>query len=160
MVGRSSGKTRPLAGRNGGEAEAASSPRTDAPPPNGPGWRPDAPTTSAPKPLPHTAAQTSHEPFEHHRCGGDTQRGVQLTVAMLGVGVVLGVDTAGALPTGAGGGKARGMHEVKRATAQHVRTVENQRIGEQQFEAVSLCRFSTSLFRAVRCWSSVRYSFC
>ena len=32
---------------------------------------------------------------------------------MLGVGVVLGVDTAGALPTSAGGGKARGMHEVK-----------------------------------------------
>jgi hypothetical protein len=25
--------------------------------------------------------------------------------------------------------------------------VENQRIGEQQFEAVSLCRFSTSLFQ-------------
>jgi hypothetical protein len=65
---------------------------------------------------------------------------------MLGVGVVLGVDTAGALPTGVGGGKARGMHEVKRATAHHVRTGENQRIGEQQFEAVSLCRFSTSLF--------------
>jgi hypothetical protein len=32
---------------------------------------------------------------------------------MPGVGVVLGVDTAGALPTGVGGGKARGMHEVK-----------------------------------------------
>ncbi len=54
--------------------------------------------------------------YAQHRCGGDTQRGVQLTVAMPGVGVVLGVDTAGALPTGAGGGKARGMHEVKRAT--------------------------------------------
>jgi len=79
---------------------------------------------------------------------------------MLGVGVVLGVDTAGALPTGAGGGKARGMHEVKRATAHHVRTGENQRIGEQQFEEARLCRFSTSLFRAVRCRSSVSYSFC
>jgi hypothetical protein len=51
--------------------------------------------------------------YAHHRCGGDTQRGAQLTVAMPGVGVVLGVDTAGALPTGVGGGKARGMHEVK-----------------------------------------------
>jgi hypothetical protein len=98
--------------------------------------------------------------YAQHRCGGDAQRGVQLTVAMLGGGRVLGVDTAGALPTGAGGGKARGMHEVKRATAHHVRTVENQRIGEQQFEEARLCRFSTSLFRAVRCWSSVRYSFC
>src|SRR5216684_3406663 len=113
MVGRRPGKTRPLAGRNGGVPKVASSARTDVP------------TTSAPKPLPHTAAQTSHEPFEQHRCGGDTQRGVQLIVAMPGVGVVLGVDTAGALPTGAGGGKARGMHEVKRATAHHVRTGEN-----------------------------------
>ena len=33
-------------------------------------------------------------------------------------------------------------------------------VGEQQFEEACLCRFSTSLFRAVRCWSSVRYSFC
>src|SRR5260370_16108472 len=160
MVGRRTGKTRPRAGRNGGVPKVASSARTDVPPPNGPGWRPDAPTTSAPKPLPQTAAQTSHEPFEQHRCGGDTQRGVQLIVAMLGVGVVLGVDTAGALPTGAGGGKARGMHEVKRATAHHVRTGENQRIGEQQFEEARLVRFSKSLFRAVRCRSSVSYSFC
>ena len=108
MVGRRPGKTRPLAGRNGGEALADSSARTDGPPPNGPALLPDAPTTSAPKPLPQTAGQTSHEPFEQHRCGGDTQRGVQLTVAMLGVGVVLGVDTAGALPTGAGGGQVEG----------------------------------------------------
>src|SRR5438132_2119606 len=115
MVGRRPGKTRPLAGRNGGEALAASSARTDVPQPNGPGWRPDAPTTSAPKPLPQTAGQTSHEPFEQHRRGGDAQRGVQLTVAMLGVGVVLGVDTAGALPTGAGGGQVEGVNEVSRA---------------------------------------------
>ncbi len=47
-------------------------------------------------------AQTSSEPFHQHRRCGDVQRGVQLTVAMLGVGIVLGVDTAGALPSGAG----------------------------------------------------------
>jgi hypothetical protein len=64
--------------------------------------------TSAPVPPPHTAAKTSCEPSDQHRRGGGVQRGVQLTVAMLGAGVVLGVDTAGALPTGAGGGKARG----------------------------------------------------
>src|SRR5256885_6979941 len=63
MVGRRPGKTRPLAGHNGGVPKVASSARTDVPPPNGPGWRPDAPTTSAPKPLPQTAVQTSHEPL-------------------------------------------------------------------------------------------------
>src|SRR5258708_10440617 len=102
------GKARRRAGRNGGEAGAASSARTDVPPPNGPGWRPDAPTTSAPKPLPQTAGQTSHEPFEQHRCGGDEQRGGQLTVTMPGVGVVFRADTEGALPTGRGAGQARG----------------------------------------------------
>jgi hypothetical protein len=64
---------------------------------------------------------------------------------MPGIGVVLGADTAGALPTGADGGKARGMHGVKRATVHHVRTVENQQIGEQPFEEARLCRFSPSL---------------
>src|SRR5258708_37964052 len=108
MVGRRPGKTRPWAGRSGGVPKVASFAWTDVPQPNGPGLPPDAPTTSEPKPLPHTAGQTSHEPFEQHRCGGDAQRGVQLTVTMPGVGVVLRVDTAGALPTGAGGGKARG----------------------------------------------------
>jgi hypothetical protein len=64
MVGRRRGRTRLLAGRNDGEALAAnSSARTDVPPPNGPGWRLDAPTTWALGPLPQTTAQTSHEPI-------------------------------------------------------------------------------------------------
>src|SRR2546428_6562682 len=70
MVGRRPGKTRPRAGRNGGVPKVARCGWTAARPPNGPGWRPDAPMTWAPgpPPPPHTAAQTSHEPFEHHRC--------------------------------------------------------------------------------------------
>src|SRR5690348_16475961 len=61
MVGRRPGKTRPLVGPNTGEPQADSSARMDVPPPNGPGWRRDAPTTSAPKPLTQTAAQRSRD---------------------------------------------------------------------------------------------------
>src|SRR5690349_19731624 len=59
MADRSSGKTRPLAGHNAGEPKAVSSARTDVLPPNGPGWRRDAPTTSAQNPLSQTATQRS-----------------------------------------------------------------------------------------------------
>src|SRR5438874_8243139 len=63
MVGRRPGKTRPLAGRNGGVPKVASFAWTDVPQPNGPGLPPDAPTTLAPglPPLPHTAAKTSRD---------------------------------------------------------------------------------------------------
>jgi hypothetical protein len=56
---------------------------------------------------------------------------------------------------------ARSLPKPTRAsTAHHVRTGENRQIGEQQFEEARLCRFSPSLFRAVRYWSSVSFSCC
>src|SRR5579864_9820824 len=64
MVGRRPGKTRPRAGRNGGEPLATiCSAWTDVPQPKGPGLPPDAPTTLAPglPLLPHTAAKTSRD---------------------------------------------------------------------------------------------------
>src|SRR5260370_3289424 len=49
MGGRSRGRTRPPAGHKGGNSLANKhTAPTDVPPPNGPGWRPDAPTTWAP----------------------------------------------------------------------------------------------------------------
>src|SRR5258707_5349412 len=60
---------RTLAVRIGGKLLANNITRTAVPPPNGPGLRPDAPTTWAPgpPPPPHTAAKTSREPCDQHR---------------------------------------------------------------------------------------------
>src|SRR6266699_2838094 len=53
MGGRSRGRTRPPAGHKGGNSLANKhTAPTDVPPPNGPGLRPDAPTTWAPGPPP------------------------------------------------------------------------------------------------------------
>jgi hypothetical protein len=40
--------------------------------------------------------------------------------------------------------RREGVNEVRTSTAHHARKVENQRIGERQFEEARLCRFSTS----------------
>jgi hypothetical protein len=73
---------------------------------------------------------------------------------------VLGVDTAGALPTGVGVERREGVNEVRTSTAHHARKVENQRIGERQFEEGACADVPRRFARAVRCWLSVRDAFC
>src|SRR5260221_11790986 len=62
MAARSGGSTRPPAGHKAGNSLANKhTAPTDVPPPNGPGLRPDAPTTWEPGPPPQTAAKTSRD---------------------------------------------------------------------------------------------------